>query len=177
MVYPAIPQIPLICLRNQNGAQTLCLVDALSANKWLCPMPIWYVTSYRHFHCSSIMWTCTSVCPVTLRCILYANGSLPPPTLLLQGSRGWRSWSLPNSVPIGPKILHSFQRGCCFVACFSLMRTGPNMCQLVSTLLATIYQWWNLGLSGEAMDPKSSILATNNWTQWRRPAYATGRHV
>ena len=67
-----------------------------------------------------------------------------------------------------PTTLHSIQRGCCFVARFSLMRTGQSTCLLVSTLLATIYLWWNLVLSVEAVDPKPSFSAMNNWTQWRR---------
>jgi len=122
------------------------------------------MTSYFRFYCSPIRWTCTSACPVTLRWLLDANGR---PTLLLLRRRGWSSWScckLPISVPIGPTILHSVQRGCCFVSCFPLMRTGPNTCLVVSTLLATIYHWWNMGLSGEAVGPKPSFSAMNKWT-------------
>jgi hypothetical protein len=127
------------------------------------------------FYCCLIRWTCTSACPVTLRWLLDANSPLPPPTLLLPERRGWRSWSLPISVPISPTMLHSNQRGCCFVACFSLLWTGPNTCLLVFPLLATIYHWWNLGLSGETMGPKPSFSAMDKWTYLRRafPYYGT----
>ena len=39
---------------------------------------------------------------------------------------------------------------------------------------ATIYHWWNLGLSGEAVDPKTSSSAMNKWTQWRRACLCYG---
>jgi len=126
------------------------------------------MTSYR-LHFSPISWMCTSACPVILQWLLDGNSHLPPSTLLLPGRIGWRSWSLTTSVPTGPTILHLIQIGCCFVACFSLMRTGQNTCLLVFTLLATIYHWFSLELSGEAVDTKYSFSVMNNWTQWRRP--------
>jgi hypothetical protein len=68
---------------------------------------------------SIIKWTCTSVYPITLQWLLEDNGHLLLPNLQLPGIRGWKSWSLPlTSVNIGPTIVHSIQRGCCFVACF-----------------------------------------------------------
>jgi hypothetical protein len=41
---------------------------------------------------------------------------------------------------------------------FFINEAGPNTCLLVSVLLATIYHWWNLGLSGGG-GPKTLILS------------------
>jgi len=130
-----------------------------------CPT---YDTSYGLLHFSPIRGMCTSACPVTLLWLLDGNGHLPPPTHLQPGRREW-SWSLPTFVPIGPTILHSIQRGCCYVACLSSMRTAPNTCLLVSTLLASIYHLLSLELSGRAVDLKHSFSVMNKWTHWRRP--------
>ena len=101
---------------------------------------------------------CTSACPVTVRWLLDANG---PSTLLLLRRRGWSIWSCwspPNFRPNGPTILHSIQNGYCFVTCFSLMRTGPNTCMLVSTVLANIYHWWKFWFFRGGCWPKTLIL-------------------
>jgi len=169
-VHPALPQVPQICLRNQNGSIPLWLADTLSANKRLCPMPTRNDTSYFRFYCCCFRWTCTSNWPVNLRCIPDANGRLLSPTILLTGRREWRSWRLPISVPIGPTILDRIQNGVLLRRLFSLMRCGPNTCLLVSTLHATNYHWWNLGLCREAVGPNPSFLAMNKFTQ-RRGAF------
>jgi len=126
-------------------------------------MPIRHDTSFCRFCTSPLNWTCTSASTVTMRWLLDANGPLPTPTLLLLGRRGLSIWSLPISVTIGPPIQHSITIGYCFVAWFSL-RTGPNMCLLVSTPLATIYHLWNLRSFGEAVGPKPLSSEMNRWT-------------
>ena len=71
-----------------------------------CPSDI---TRHTDSFISALLRGCAS--PVTLPWLLNGNGHLLPRTLLLPGRRGWRGWSLPTSIPIGPTIMNSIQRG------------------------------------------------------------------
>ena len=59
-LYPALPQVSKIILRNQIRAFPLRLVDVLSAEEGFRPMPTRYVTSYCRFCCSPTNQPCTS---------------------------------------------------------------------------------------------------------------------
>jgi len=156
--------ISQICLRNQNSAFSLRLVNVLSAEEIFCPMSYWHDTSYCQICCSPIKIgrarrSIHSLCSLLRWCLdSLLNGQPPKLLLMLRGgrrgisplSRGSSS-SCPTphrshtvtSLPTGLPIPHSIPRECCSGACFSSMGTRPSTCLMDSTPLVTINLWWN----------------------------------
>ena len=66
LLYTAIPQLPEIYLRNQNGELPLRLIYAPSADKGFLPLPTLHDTSYCRICFNPIQVTCTSIARVTV---------------------------------------------------------------------------------------------------------------
>ena len=141
-------QVSQICLRNQNRAFSLRLVNVLSAKGFfqcLADMTRQLPNLLQPYKNRSSMPNASISVLLLMRWqivdnLLRREGN---PRSGSSSSGGGCQTHRPKFVHTGLPVTHSIPKGSCSGACSSSTRTRQTTCLSVSTPLATISQWWN----------------------------------